>query len=282
MDPAREASAELTAEQIARIRPYGRRQPVAPGDILFAPGQQGQELVVVEAGAVDIERPATPDSPALLLETHGPGRFLGELNLLTGQATYLTARVRRGGTVTLVPPAGLALLMRQDAEISDRLLRTFIARRTLLRTGEGARTVQILGSQWCRESTALRTWAARQQVPHLWFDVDTPEGDALARAVHVTVMELPTVVASGRVQRNATPASFSALLGLQPAWGDDTRLHDLIVVGAGPAGLAAAVCAGSEGLDTLLVEGHAVGGQAATSSRSRTTSGSCPGSPAVS
>lgn len=266
MNPEREASAVLTANQLARARHYGYSHSVEEGDVLFQPGQQDQHLVVIESGAVDIERPSTPNSPAVLLETHGPGRFLGELNLLTGQATYLTARVRQGGDVILVPPDGLRRLMREDADLSDRLLRTFIARRTLLRTGEGARAIEMVGSQWCQNSTALRSWAARQQIPHLWFDLDSPEGDALAHAVGVTVLDMPCVVASGQVQRNATPASLAALLGLTSPRRDAHR-HDVVVIGAGPAGLAAAVCAASEGLDTLLLEGSGVGGQAAASSR---------------
>ena len=267
MDLEREASAELTSEQIARIHPHGRRLRVKPGDILFRPGQRNQGLVVVETGAVEIERPPTPDAPAAVLITHGPGRFLGELNLLTGQAAYLTARVSRAGVVILVPREGLERLMREDAEISDRLLRTFMARRAYLRTGEGARAVEILGSQWCQKSSALRTWAARQQIPHLWVDIDTREGDALARAIRATATDLPAVVTAGRVERNATPTSLALLLGLQPTRRDDRDPYDLVVIGAGPAGLAAAVCAASEGLDTLLLESRAIGGQAATSSR---------------
>ena len=261
-----EARAELTEEQIARVRGYGYSRDVQVGDLLFRPGQRDQHLVVIESGAVDIERPSTPDSPATVLETHGAGRFLGELNLLTGQATYLAARVRVSGAVILVSPDGLARLMREDGEIADRLLRTFIARRTLLRIGEGARTVEIVGSQWCRNSTALRSWAARQQLPHLWFDVDTAQGDALAHAIGATVLDMPSVVAAGQVQHRATPASLAALLGLAGPR-RNTHVHDVVVVGAGPAGLAAAVCAASEGLDTLLLEGSGVGGQAAASSR---------------
>ena len=266
MDREREAAAVLTDEQIARIRRFGSRRRTARGDILFQPGKMGQDLVVVESGAVDIERPATPDAPVSLLATYGPGAFLGELNLLTGQDTYLTARVSRGGVVTLVPPHELSRLMREDADVSDRLLRTFIARRALLRTGEGARSVELLGSQWCRQSAALRAWAARQQVSHLWLDIDTLEGETLARATGLGALDLPAVVTGGQVQRNATPAALAALLGLEPARRGD-HVRDVIVIGAGPAGLAAALCAASEGLDTLLLEGTAIGGQAAASSR---------------
>src|SRR3712207_4716696 len=142
-----------------------------------------------------------------------------------------------------------------------------MARRAYLRTGEGARAVEILGSQWCQKSSALRTWAARQQIPHLWVDIDTREGDTLARAIHATATDLPAVVTAGRVERNATPTAVALLLGLQPTRWDDKDVYDLVVIGAGPAGLAAAVCAASEGLHTLLLESRTIGGQDRKSTR---------------
>ncbi|MFC7362242.1 FAD-dependent oxidoreductase [Nocardioides astragali] len=266
MRPAHEAGAQLDDTDLVRLRAYGTSHEVAAGDILFAPGEPNENFVVIETAAVDVERPGTPDAPAALLSTHGPGQFLGELNLLTGQTPYLTARVSQAGAVTLIDKEAFARLMREDARLSDRILRMFVARRAYLRSGEGARSVEILGSRWCSESSALRTWAARQQVPHLWLDVDTTKGAALASAVQAGSLDLPVAIALGRIERNATPTSLAAMLGLQADHHDDT-VRDVVIIGGGPAGLAAALCSASEGLDTLLLEGKSIGGQAAASAR---------------
>jgi thioredoxin reductase (NADPH) len=267
MRPAHEAGAQLDDTDLVRLRAYGTSHPVECGDILFAPGQPNENFVVIESGTVDVERPATPDAPAALLSNHGAGQFLGELNLLTGQTSFLTARVSQAGVVTLIDKDAFARLMREEARLSDRILRMFVARRAYMRSGEGARSVEILGSRWCSESSALRTWAARQQVPHLWLDVDTAKGAALASAVQAGSLDLPVVIALGRIERNATPTSLAAMLGLQADHRGDTSVRDVVIIGGGPAGLAAALCSASEGLDTLLLEGKNIGGQAAASAR---------------
>jgi len=141
-----------------------------------------------------------------------------------------------------------------------------MARRRNLRGGEAARSIEILGSEMSAGALALRTYAARQQLPHTWVEIDTPAGAALARAVAAAGADLPVVITPTAVLRHATPALLAGHLGLsyQPAAGP---LLDLVIVGAGPAGLAAAVYGASEGLRTLLLDAVAAGGQAAASSR---------------
>jgi thioredoxin reductase (NADPH) len=157
-------------------------------------------------------------------------------------------------------------LMDEDPELSDLILRALLARRRSLRDGEAARSIEILGSDMSAAALALRTYVARQQLPHTWVEIDTPAGAALARAVDARPTDLPVVITPTAVLRHTTPGQLADQLGLsyQPVAGE---VLDLVVIGAGPAGLAAAVYGASEGLGTLLLDSVATGGQAAASSR---------------
>jgi thioredoxin reductase (NADPH) len=165
-----------------------------------------------------------------------------------------------------IAPAQFRELMADDAEVSDFVLRVLLARRQALRGGEGARTLEILGSQLSPATQALRTWASRQELPHTWLDVDDPAGQALANAAGIGVADLPAVITPTAILRRATAGQVADHIGLalRP---DDRHDFDLVVVGGGPAGLAAAVYGASEGLHTILLDRIAVGGQAAASAR---------------
>jgi len=256
----------LTAGELERIRARGEPATLRTGDVLYSAGDRDYDFFLIESGEVEIVRTARPDSPAQVVASHGSGRFLGELNLLTGQAAYLAARVTVPGTATRVPRARFRQLMAEDPELADVILRAFMARREILRTGEGKRSVEIIGREACAGTLALRNWASRLQLPHIWIDADTPGGEAVLESVGASTEELPIVVTPTAVLRNATPGILAQTLGLTYRATPD-RVFDLVVVGGGPAGLAAAVYGASEGLDTVLVESVAVGGQAAASSR---------------
>lgn len=260
------ASLDLTQEQMETLRRFGVSSWADVGDVLFAPGEVDQDLVVVESAEVEVLRPSTQGSTEALVNTHGPGRFLGELNLLTGQAAYLTARVRRAGMVRRIPKAEFWRLMREEAELSDVILRVFMARRELLRVGVGAGSIEVVGSRWSGTALTLRNWLARQQVPHTWFDIDDDAGLVLATAVGAASAHVPIVITPTAVLLSATAASVARHLGLEQRDAPE-HVRDLIVIGGGPAGLGAAVCAASEGLDTLVLDAVSVGGQAAASSR---------------
>ena len=266
MDFDQASTAVLTVQEMSAARRFGRTESVVSGQLLFAAGDVDQDFFVIESAEVEILRPARPDAPEKVLTCHGPGRFLGELNMLSGQSAYLTARVMTEGLVIRVAAQGFQRLMREEAALSNVVLQAFIARRALLRTGEGARSVEILGSRWSPASLALRNWAARLQLPHLWIDVDDASGAALAQAMGASLASLPCVVTAEGVLENATPTTVAQRLGLGYRH-HEGRTLDLMVIGGGPAGLGAAVCAASEGLDTLLVEATAIGGQAAASAR---------------
>jgi thioredoxin reductase (NADPH) len=261
-----EAFPALAAPQLLRLLALADPIDVEVGEALFVAGDVDYDFIVIESGEVEVVRESTPDSPAQVVARHGEGRFLGELNMLTGQAVYLTARVAVAGRVHRIAPDRFRLLMAEDADLSDVILKAFMARRELLRTGEGARSIEMVGSQSSSASLALRNWAARQQLPHLWLDVDSAAGDALIASLGATAEDLPVVVTPTAVLRNATPGELASQLGFAfravPG-----QIFDLAVVGAGPAGLAAAMYGASEGLNSVLVEAISVGGQAAASSR---------------
>jgi thioredoxin reductase (NADPH) len=174
--------------------------------------------------------------------------------------------VSQPGQVHRISPVSFRRLMDEDPDLSDVILRALMARRRYLRAAEAAWSIEILGSEMSAGALALRTYTARQQLPHTWVEIDTPAGAALARAVAAACGDLPVVITPTAVLRHATPALLTGQLGLsyQPVAGP---LLDLVIVGAGPAGLAAAVYDASEGLKTLLLDAAAAGGQAAASSR---------------
>jgi thioredoxin reductase (NADPH) len=256
----------FTDEQLARLRAYGTAETVNVGDTLFRPGDLTYDLVLIEQGVVDIVSTPTDGTPEQIVVQHKAGAFLGELNLLTGQTVYLTARVSQAGTVSRVPRDSFRRLMAEDPELSDLLLKAFLARREFLRDSPAARSVEIVGSSLSAAGLALRTYAARQRLPHLWFDSETVEGKAVLSAAGLTLADLPAVLTPGRVLRRATPGELAEHLGLSYHRAASNAV-DLAVVGGGPAGLAAAVYGASEGLQTVLIDAVATGGQAAASSR---------------
>jgi thioredoxin reductase (NADPH) len=251
---------------MARLRSIADPTPVEAGTILYAAGAVDYDFMLVEDGAVEIVRVEAPGLPEQVIVELDAGQFLGELNLLTGQSAYLTARMSVGGTVRTMTRARFLHLMSEDPELSDVILRAFLARREFLRMGEAARSVQIVGGGTSADTLKLRNWASRLQIPHAWIDVDSPAGQGVLATLGASVTDLPIVVTPTDILRHASPGILAENLHLAyhrvPG-----RVFDLIVVGGGPAGLAGAVYGASEGLETLLVEGVAVGGQAAASSR---------------
>jgi len=264
-DPA--AFPRLSAAQLARLRAYGRPQAVEAGEVLYGPGDVTYDLVVLEDATVEIVQPATRDAPEESLVRFGPGSFLGELNLLTGQAVYLIARVVEDGRVHRIAPAQFRRLMAEDPELSDILLEAFRARREILRQNGASRGLELIGSAMDSASLALRTYAARRRLPHLWFEADSVAGQSLLQAASLTSADLPAALLPDRALRRATPGELAETLGLTYRGIDSGGSVDLTVVGAGPAGLAAAVYASSEGLATALLDALGPGGQAAASSR---------------
>ncbi|MDQ1668223.1 MAG: thioredoxin reductase [Actinomycetota bacterium] len=253
----------LSDAQISQLALRGRRRPTREGEVLYQAGDVIRELIVVLSGLVAVVDPNRPDVP---IAVHGPGRFVGELGLLTGQAALLTPVVRQAGEVLEVAVDDLREVALDDPELADTVLRALLIRRSLhIDLGAGLR---VLGSRFSPDARRLRDFLARNRVPHKWIDLEEDrEAEAMLRELGVTPEETPVVIWRGhQVLRNPGNAELAQLLGLRHEPTPE-GVCDLLIVGAGPAGLAAAVYGASEGLATVVIDAIAPGGQAATSSR---------------
>jgi thioredoxin reductase (NADPH) len=254
----------LDPDQFRRLAAYGVVHEVGAGDQLYATGDASYDLILLEDASVDVVRDATSSEPEHVVTRRGPGDFLGELNLLTGQAVYLTARVTTPGRIIRIDSGAFRRLLAEQVDIADVLLETFSIRREGLREAAGS-ALELVGWPTAVETRELRAYVGRLALPHTWFDADSVAGRALMTASAMQEDDLPVVVIGGRILRRATPGEVSDVLGLTyRSTGVDV---DLVVVGAGPAGLAAAVYGASEGLVTVLLDAAVPGGQAGASSR---------------
>ncbi len=254
----------LADSELAVLETLGIRRSVTVGEYLYREGDTTYDFYVIRSGAVEIV--VRSDGEERIITRHGPGQFLGELNLLTGQRVYLSARVLEPGVVIVVPRAVLQHVIATNPGLSDTILAAFLARRSRLLSGAAA-AIRVVGSRFSPESLRVREFLARNRIPHKWLDPDRDAAiEHLLREFAVTPDELPVVIASGSLLRHPTPGGLAQYLGLTIDSLPE-RCFDLVVVGAGPAGLAAAVYGASEGLRTLVIELAAVGGQAAASSR---------------
>ncbi|MET9127158.1 FAD-dependent oxidoreductase [Streptomyces sp. NPDC004528] len=255
----------LTEDQTARLAAHGQRRTTAPNDVLIREGERCETFFVVLSGTVAVvEDHGTPEER--VLRVHGPGRFIGELGLLYGQVAFYSAVTREAGEVLLVPLDQLRHLVSQDATLADVVLRACLCRRALL-VGEGA-GFRIIGSRYSPDTRRLREFAVRNRLPHRWIDLEADEeAEDLLRRFGVGPTETPLVIwRDTTLLRNPSNAELARLIGL-PSLPAGDRHGDVLIVGSGPAGLAAAVYAASEGLSTTVVEAMATGGQAGTSSR---------------
>jgi thioredoxin reductase (NADPH) len=254
----------LSEEQIRMLSGYGSRRPTSRGESLIVEGGPDEAFTVVLSGRVAIVKAfGTPEQQ--IVRVHGPGRFLGELGLLTGQVAFFTAIVLDPGEVLEVPTDRLRECLMRNPGFGDEILRAYLIRRTLA-IGEG-HGFRIVGSRFSADTRKLREFAARNRLPHRFVDVESdPDAESLLRALRITPAETPVVVWRDKVLRNPDPAELAALIGQRSAR-PPSRVNDLVVIGAGPAGLAAAVYGASEGLLTQVLDAVATGGQAATTSR---------------
>jgi thioredoxin reductase (NADPH) len=254
----------LEKEQIEALEHHGQRRRTQADEVLCREGDEGCDFFVVLAGRVAVV--AGQGADERLVAIHGPGRFLGELNLLTGGPALVSSVVREAGEVLALPVHEVRRLVTHDPAIGDLILRAYLARRSLL-IGLGA-GIRIVGSRLSPATRRLREFAARNQVPHQWIDLeDDREAEALLQRLGISPAETPVVVChGGQVLRNPSSGELARALGLAtPVAGQG--VCDLLIVGAGPAGLAAAVYGASEGLDTIALESTSTGGQAGTSPR---------------
>lgn len=258
------ANPRLSHEQIEALAVHGIRRRTQPGEVLFRQGDRQYDFLVILEGQVAVVEEYGRE--VRVIGVHGPGRFLGELSLLTGQAAFCTALVRQPGEVLVVPAERFRELVSRDPVLGDLVLRAYFLRRSLLiGLGSGLR---IVGSCYSPHTRRLREFAARNRLPHSWIDLERDgEAEALLCELGVTPEETPVVIWRDQVLRNPTNPDLARLIVL-PVPSAPEAVCDLVVVGAGPAGMAAAVYGASEGLATMALEAVAVGGQAGTASRS--------------
>ncbi len=253
----------LNDDQRARLLAVGELRKVVPGEVLFTDGDDSYDFFVVESGAVAIVRGLGDENHVIAV--HGRHRFLGELNMLTGGRVYLSAVVRDAGEVIQVPIDNLRRLVADDDELSNLILRAFMARRSILIEVGGG--VRVIGSRYSLDARRLREFLARNRVPYHWVDLEEDEeAERSLRALGVEPADTPVVAGGQGVLRDPSNAEVAEMLGLG-ARGAPPPLCDLVVVGGGPAGLSAALYGASEGLDTQAIDAVAFGGQASTSAR---------------
>jgi thioredoxin reductase (NADPH) len=265
--PDRQAQAfpVLTQTQIDRIRPYGTSRAVQAGEILFNPGERGMPCFVVLSGKLEILM--TRLSGEHVFVTYGPGGFSGEMVLISGAGSLSRGRVAEPGEFLELSADALRSLIAKDAELSDIFMRAFIQRRLALIT-DGLGNVVILGSRHSANTLRLREFLTRNGHPHTYIDLDSDTtAQELLDRFHLKIDEIPVVICSGKaVLRNPTTQRLAECLGFAGTV-DESRIRDVAIVGGGPAGLAAAVYAASEGLDAVVIEADFPGGQAGSSSK---------------
>jgi thioredoxin reductase (NADPH) len=259
-----EAFPRLSTDQLDVLEGWGERRSTEVGDVLYRVGEGVGEVFVVLSGRVGIV--ASDLDGERLIQVHGQGRLLGELGMLQGQPALFGARVVQAGEIVAVPSGQLGDVARQDSVLGETILRAYLIRRSHLI--DGGAGMRIVGSSYAPDTRRLLEFATRNRLPHKWIDLEKdPDADAFLHRMNVASKDTPVVVLGrGRLLRNPSNSVLATELGLRTSLTDAT-VCDLLVVGAGPAGLAASVYGASDGLEVTTVDATAVGGQASTTSR---------------
>src|SRR5256884_1256909 len=265
MDRYEQIFPRLTDAQLSRISTTGQRRSVQAGELLFEAGDQNTDFFVVVSGGIELVRPvAGREQPVALL---GPGQFTGEINMLSARRAWARGRVAAEGSIIALDRDGLHAVVQRDPELSEILLRAFILRRVAL-INQSDNELVLLVSRHSLGTQRRKEFLTRHGEPFTYHDVETEPGmQAMLDRLQIGINEVPVVVCQeGYVLRNPSIEGLASALGLTPEL-DAKTVRDVVIVGGGPAGLGAAVYAASEGLDVLVLESTAPGGQAGTSSR---------------
>ena len=260
-----EAFPVLTGEQINRIRALSKVRRVRAGEILFESGDSGAPFYFLLSGGMEIAQPDLHGERIVV--RYEAGQFSGEVSMLTGRRSLSRGRVTAAGEFLELPAEGMRTLIAKDPELSDLFMRALIQRRIILvRSGQG--NVILLGSRHSAQTLRLREFLTRNAHPHTYLDLDTDTGvQEFLDHFHVSTSEIPVVICNNRdVLRHPSIQELARCLGLNENI-TAADVCDLVIVGAGPAGLAAAVYGASEGLDVLMLEAEFPGGQAGSSSK---------------
>ncbi len=255
----------LTPAQVERVRRHGRLRPITQGERLFEAGAADAAFFVVLQGRVDIVRPAIEGDT--LIHSLGPGQFTGEVALLARRRPLVRAEVAGSGEAVELSRDALLALVQTDSELSEILMRAFILRRVNL-INQGLGDVVLIGSDFCASTIRIKEFLTRNNHPYAYIDLERDaDVQVLLDRFRISADDIPVLICRGNlVLRDPTAAQIAECLGFNEGI-DGGKVRDLVVIGAGPAGLAAAVFAASEGLDVLVVESSVPGGQAAASSK---------------
>jgi len=255
----------LTERQIARIATHGVRRQVDAGEVLIEAGAANVPFFVVASGQIEVTRPTAQANAVVAV--HGPGAFTGEVNLIQGRRSLARIRVTQAGDVIELTRDQLLAVIQSDGEVGEIVMSAFINRRLSL-IAHGVSDVVLVGSRYSAETLRIREFLTRNGQPFTYIDLDQDaDVQAVLDRVHVAAEEIPVVISGGDgVLRNPTNEAIAEALGFNDAI-ERTHVRDVVIVGAGPSGLAAAVYGASEGLDVLVLEATAPGGQAGSSSK---------------
>jgi len=250
---------------IAKLRSLGQAREVAVGEVVVSQGKPMVSFIVVESGNLSVD--VRSHVGVSHLGDHIPGQFFGDVDLLSGRPSVIRARVTEAGTFLFVPRTELKQLMAADTQLGELLLRTFILRRVELLANGHADGI-VVGSRNSVGTLRIREFLTRNGYPHAFLDLDRDkEVQSTMDAFNLTLEDIPVLILRGQeVLRNPSDAEIAAYLGLNASV-DAEEIRDVAIVGAGPAGLSAAVYAASEGLSAILLETKAPGGQAGSSSK---------------
>jgi thioredoxin reductase (NADPH) len=265
LDQRTQAFPVLTEAQINRIRSVAKVRTVQKGEILFEPGNTVVPFFVLLSGSMEIVQQDL--SGEIQVATHGPGEFTGEMTMISGRRALVRGRVTEPGEFLELTGEALRSLVARDAELSEIFMRAFILRRLeLVRRGKGG--LILMGSRHSAHTLRLREFLTRNEHPYAYVDLDTDKtSQELLDRFEVKLDQVPVIICqASKVLRNPSMQELADCLGLNIAI-DESQIRDLIIVGAGPSGLAAAVYGASEGLDTLVIESVSPGGQAGSSSK---------------
>src|SRR6266487_764944 len=256
---------KLTPAQISRIAAHGHIRSVQSGEVLIEQGDKSVPFFVVTTGEVEIIRPC--GARETLVTVHGPGQFTGEVNMLSGRRSMFRVRATKPGKVIELDRQHMLTLIQTDAELREILMRAFILRRVEL-IAAGVGDIVLIGSTYSADTLRIKEFLMRNGHPYSYIDLERdPDVQNLLDSFHIAASEIPVVICRGKiVLRNPSKQQIADCLGFNESI-DQTHVRDLVVIGAGPSGLAAAVYGSSEGLDVMVLETSSPGGQAGSSSR---------------
>src|SRR5215469_622911 len=255
----------LTPAQINRIAVHGHIRAIQPGEVLVEQGDITVPFFVVVSGELEIVRPSCAGET--LITIHGPGQFTGEVNMLSGRRALARMRATKPGNVIELDRQHMMTLIQTDAELGEILTLAFILRRVEL-IAAGVGDIVLVGSTYSGSTLRIKEFLMRNGHPYSYIDLERDaDVQKLLDSFKISASEIPVVICRGQVVlRNPTNQEIADCLGFNESI-EQTHVRDLIIIGAGPSGLAAAVYGASEGLDVLVLETDSPGGQAGSSSR---------------